>query len=400
MAPFNPFYYVAIPFSYLWNLLKENDTKRGQLFSLLVGTIIFLFGVWILWQWNSIPKYYHDLSVERFCSKDSFDFIQTSMSFHLEIDNGSGFSNKMDNGSGLSNNQRSFNKVSETFSFCTYNSSSNKKRESNYFYVKKRPYLVDYTPFIGEENMAILNNECSKSGINNADFDYIFRVCHCFSKLDADFIESQKVKSEKEYSSYLLHDIQYLMLWNVFSNDLLSVTNEGPRYLGGGNQYNYVTGYVFASSDIPAVSFTAKSKTIDRPKILNQILHFFALRDISHAYYSMKFDNISIDSLHYTISFKEAVKFSNSSVEPEKTTLNSITFSEKPYKDITYKTGVNFYVEFIESSNIQNIRIILLTALLALPLGMIVKNGWAYFTSVNAPQSKNQRKGKSKKKSK
>jgi hypothetical protein len=114
----------------------------------------------------------------------------------------------------------------------------------------------------------------------------------------------------------------------------------------------------------------------------------------------MKFDNISIDSLHYTISFKEAVKFSNSSVEPEKTTLNSITFSEKPYKDITYKTGVNFYVEFIESSNIQNIRIILLTALLALPLGMIVKNGWAYFTSVNAPQSKNQRKGKSKKKSK
>lgn len=403
MAPFNPFYYIAIPFSYLWNLLKENDTKRGQLFSLFIGTILFLLGVWVLWQWNSIPNYYHELFIERLCSKDSFDFKPTSMSFQLEIDNGSGLSNTMGHDPWVSNFNRGYNKMSEKFSFRTYTQLYEKKKESNYFYIKYRPYIVDYSPLIGKDNMTFLNNKLSKAGINNVEFDYLFMVCHRFSKQYADFISYKEIKAIEDNNIDSCRNVKSLILWGANSDYLLNTPCLGgryPSYFDNRSQYNYVTGYLFAKDGVSDVSFTAHSKTVDRPKILNQILHFFSLRDISQAFYSFKFEDtsITIDELDYTISFKENVKFSNSSVLPEKTTLNSISFSDRPYKDVNYKIGVNFYVEFIESSNVQNIRIILLTALLALPLGMIVKNGWAYVTSVNKPRAKN--KQKSRKKSK
>ena len=46
--------------------------------------------------------------------------------------------------------------------------------------------------------------------------------------------------------------------------------------------------------------------------------------------------------------------------------------------------NIKFYVEFLESNNIQSIRIGLLMALLALPLGLMMRNIWFLLTQTTS----------------
>ena len=120
--------------------------------------------------------------------------------------------------------------------------------------------------------------------------------------------------------------------------------------------------------------------------------------DLTKARYKIYLCSNAIDSVNYSIIFEEGVSFSEINVNPDHKDMNSITFRVTDNKrDFELSEGINFFVEFLESSNIQNVRIGLLLAFLAFPVGIIYKNvkGLSSKTPEEPKNNKNNNKTKS-----
>lgn len=100
---------------------------------------------------------------------------------------------------------------------------------------------------------------------------------------------------------------------------------------------------------------------------------WLSLSDISQCYFKAKLKTSSVNNCSFTIDFIGVTEFSNMDPAPDVVTMSSITFND-PYKIQAIKNrGLTFHGKFSEMENKQNVRNFALTSLMALVIGVIIK---------------------------
>lgn len=101
--------------------------------------------------------------------------------------------------------------------------------------------------------------------------------------------------------------------------------------------------------------------------------HWFLLSDLSQAYYNIKIHTATFNKLTLSIDFVGATDFSRMKPEPDNIGMSSISFTDLDKIEQIKKDGLMFHAEFKEMKNKQNVRNFILTSLMALIIGAIVK---------------------------
>lgn len=90
-----------------------------------------------------------------------------------------------------------------------------------------------------------------------------------------------------------------------------------------------------------------------------------AMEDISQQYFNLELDYDCIDSISLTIDFVGSTLFSKMSPEPDAITMSSITFTDQSKIQQISKSGLQFHAQFVELQNRQQVRLFLLTSIMA-----------------------------------
>lgn len=121
---------------------------------------------------------------------------------------------------------------------------------------------------------------------------------------------------------------------------------------------------VFESFNSGSKSFLAKGQTGLIQDHQYRKPSWFRLEDISQAYYNVKLESATIDSIILKFDFVGATNFSLINPEPDKITMSSIEFSN-PEKILDIRlNGLKFHAKFIELENKQNIRLFAITTII------------------------------------
>ena len=92
---------------------------------------------------------------------------------------------------------------------------------------------------------------------------------------------------------------------------------------------------------------------------------WFTLEDISQQYYKIKLNSEKIDSISLRIDFCGVTEFSHISPEPDEKGMSYIVFSDTKKINRILCNGLEFHAGFKELSNMQQIRLFLLTSIMA-----------------------------------
>lgn len=101
--------------------------------------------------------------------------------------------------------------------------------------------------------------------------------------------------------------------------------------------------------------------------------HWLLLSDLSQAYYKFDIHTDTVNELTLAIDFVGATDFSRMKPEPDNIGMSSISFTDLDKIEQIKKDGLMFHAEFKEMKNKQNVRNFILTSLMALIIGAIVK---------------------------
>lgn len=103
----------------------------------------------------------------------------------------------------------------------------------------------------------------------------------------------------------------------------------------------------------------------------------FKMYDLTKARYVLYLHSNAVDSVSYTINFEEGVSFSDINITPQYKDMNTLRFVGGNFESqAQLGKGIKFYIEYIESSNVQTIRVGILLGLLTIPFSIIIKNIW------------------------
>jgi len=387
----NPVYYIGIPFTYLWGIIKEANTIRNRIFMIVLGMLFVIVGVVLLIKWHKIPSYTHYINVERIYSKDSVKDGCYQGFYELTIDN-----NK---------NNDSRGEMDRFFVYRTYD----KIKGISYKNMKNIRSDKEYKSnenMLNPKDSFLFNRYFSLYKLELSDFNFGFRTIHAYQN------DMTPLDNEVRFH---LPDVRYKNSFDKISwnGAILSISSKkSDKYFDfftsmdtaafRGVQYDNM--YATLSFDREnTIIIDKKSDKHSNSSFFDYIEYLFSPYDVSKAKYRLYLSDCGVDTMCYTISYTDMVKFSPTSTETYKISENSISFysyiSDESFDKLIMKTGVQYYVDFLEATNIQNIRIIILTALLALPMGLVVKNGWALLISTrNKTNTPIRRKKKIKKK--
>lgn len=99
---------------------------------------------------------------------------------------------------------------------------------------------------------------------------------------------------------------------------------------------------------------------------------WFAACDISQAYYEIKLNSLTIDSLTLDINFVGAADFSEMIPKPDVVTMSAIKFIQPEKIQTIKKNGLRFHAKFKELENRQTIRLFFLTAFMCTLLSTLL----------------------------
>ena len=235
-----------------------------------------------------------------------------------------------------------------------------------------------------------LQEECDKKSISFNYFDYGFLITHMYKDFTYEkgknywsVFSSDTVYNENHISSIMMQNTQAeakgleILHKKYYSNRIMS----GFDFNEYSRQYN---GILLTNKHYYPQPIRRELSSHYGFEKLNKLYKFFSLHDITKANYNLTLFQDGIDSVNYTIRFKEGVAFSESNITPTKKDMNSISYGVTNDKRFSY-FNINFYVEFVEANNIQTIRTGLLMALLALPFSLLARNFWALLTRAPSP---------------
>lgn len=366
MNSYNPFHYISIPFTLLWSILKSGNTRKARKANICLGLIILVGGIWLDIKWNTIPKYVHSVSFERIFTADSLKDNIIELDYSLAISGGaSSFYEESDP-----------SQFKEEICFYDLGGFSETQRVSSSSWQVSKTEMTD--GFVGIVPKGIdekLTRECINDGIDYKKFQYGYHVVHKYGKDLGSAKEYEKIDTVR--NSFC----NSVFLSIVTSDSIIKEPYEDVIYpsliwrVKGERPDNIFNLYYF--TDFTSITSAKREQQSSKGfKFWNKLYYIFSLRDISKSFYTFSFNTSGVDSVNYSISFNEAVRFSEINAIATAKDLRSLDF-KAARNDINKFRNVEFMVEHIESTNIQSIRIGFLTALLALPLGLVLKNLWS-----------------------
>ena len=367
---YNPLPYMSIPFVFLWKVLRESDTKRGRIATSIVCLILIIGGLYLLFAWNKVPTEKHFVSLERLYTKEASDSSFFVADYYLKPVTGGFYDDAFNYRESVDFDWNLFSKGH------TYPRASGKE------------FVSCIQDIVSGEMSPKLQAICDKNNMSFDDFDYAFLLTHLYDienlGIGKDYsttyfvdtiIDNEHIRSLSMIEAAPQVDGEEVLNPEHFGNNVardLKYTQYGRRFTGMLFTNKKIT-YPIGRSAFSPMGFG----------FLNKIHKLFTLHDITKTNYLISFYQSGIDSANYTIRFKEGVAFSEMNIMPTKKDMNSITFGVTNDKRYSYM-NIKFYVEFLESNNIQSIRIGLLMALLALPLGLMMRNIWFLLTQTTS----------------
>lgn len=215
------------------------------------------------------------------------------------------------------------------------------------------------------------------------------------------------------YGYYFLHQYQEDIAQYGIEEDEIKVTNSEidslHQYLSVSkgieinHRTNEITGdFLVQDKDIPTIpkvnfsgevehvdlsnigygSYSAYLYSYDQHVLSNLWYSLFKMYDLTKARYVLYLNSNAIDSVSYTLEFEEGVSFSDINLTPDYKDMNTLRFVGADYKTQSQlANGIKFYIEYLESNNIQRIRESILLGLLTIPLTIIIKNLWLLVTN-------------------
>lgn len=381
---YNPLPYISIPFVYLWNIIRDSDSKKSRIALSIIGALLLYFGIWLLLKWHEVPTYNHVVKIARVYSKDTLAKDYISAIYEINLSNG-----------GILKDDSVLESDSYHFDMNAYPPIRTKDTPKRITHAEKNaPFFrenPDFTEFLGEDLNKDLIDGCSKYRVALTDFDHGFYFLHLynsdFSKIEENDVRFEyHTRSDNEVISVAMMGTNVRVLENTsFAQRLPFGLRED------GMKFTRSRANLLMTNNEKGLTGMTMDQSFRGLGIWKKMLSFFRLRDLTKANYLFSFETSAIDSITYYIKFSEPVSFSEMNVEPLKKDVNTVVFKASDFHDnFALSSGVKFFVDFKESNNIQNIRVILLTALLALPLGLLLKNLWALI--INTTPSKRKEK--------
>lgn len=380
----NPIYYVSIPFAYLLGIIKESNTKRNRIFMIIMGSLLLAGGLFLLVKWHEIPSYTHYINVERIYTSDSVKDDIFCGYYNLYLGHQKESKSNYTESYFIQKNKSDSNKVGISYKDMYY------KMGFNYEY-------EDIRDLLSGEDGKVLEKTLSENNQKLSDYNYGFRTIHAFQN-DMNPLKdgiTVFITDKRQYSDLYLEENTVGLSYTTDQPDsICSFFTPLDLYSLYNQKFNNAYVNLLFGKNRPV---SIKSLENRHNTIASKIKRFISLNDISKAKYDFYLLNRGLDSMVYTIHYGEVVSFSQTNVKPINCTMNSISFNTdllnnyENMKEMKYY-GVNYMVEFVESGNIQTIRILILSALLALPIGMVVKNAWSLLTSPQQSPMINRRK--------
>ena len=343
--------------------------------------------LYVLSLWLSVPTYNHFIYVDRLFSERP--------SIKYQIENGkSDYYVFVDYKLSLSSGASAF-KNSETTRFreTVFFEHENfqafehkyKKRKSwsSMFINNDNP--KNFNEVLSDELSQIAQEESKKSNVSFNDFKYGYFFLHRYQEDIARYGGKENVI--KVTNSETDTDHKYL-----FESKIINITQRTNGNIGKNfvqNKEMPIIPDVKYDGEVQHVAlnntglggYNLHLRSINQHVLSNLWHSLFKMYDLTKARYVLYLNSNAIDSVSYTIEFEEGVSFSDINVAPAYKDMNTLQFIGNDRKSqLELANGVKFYIEYLESSNIQTIRESILLGLLTIPLTIIIKNIWMMIT--------------------
>lgn len=332
----------------MWKSFKKQHSHN--VLKLVLSFSAFLLCVWVFIQWNKIPVHEHYLQVEMLATKDTGYIPVTTVCLNMNY--GSMIEKE------LPRAKTSFNKV-------WFRADS---KRNNYNKIPFAEYSARY--FLGDLLCNEIDEKAQKKNISISSNDYseVFYVSDTRSVDNISTSSTHNVEVDEWCAKvYGINDklLKDIPLFSVETNRFLLLTDSTLQVNKGrerGRQYLTYAGYILATNkdkvNVASLEFPDNKN--------NGFPNIFKLKDITQAYYRIKVNSKTIDSLRVIADFVGATEFSGMESRPDIISMSSIEFNDFQRKPVLNE--ITFHASFKETENIQVVRCFFLTAFMTLML--------------------------------
>lgn len=385
--------YIHSSFSFvaIWNLIKGNIVNRSRVVTGFLWLVLFLCIVYVLVQWHSVPTYTHYIYLDRMYSERPpllYQATENKDDYYVSAD----YKLYLSSGAAAFQNEKTI-RFREELQFIHELSSpaierhyKNRKEWSSIWLKNHEP--KDFNDVLSPELSKQAMSECAKKGLQFSDFKcgyfYLHRYQDDISRYNAQLERVNTINSETDTVN------EYAMVSKRFEREYLGKILEGNLFVQEKEMPNLpnaqFTGECqFVDLSNSGIAFcSSELKTTHQSKFYNFVRSLFYMYDLTKAKYKIYLSSNAIDSVNYKIIFEEGVSFSDINVNPDHKDMNSLTFRVADGKrNFELSEGIIFFVEFLESSNIQLLRVLFLGGICCVPFIKTVGKICSIFTVSN-----------------
>lgn len=404
MNLYNPYTNVGLLLGVALNFITGEMSKTKRIILIVIGVLLTSLSLWLLLVWHSVPTYTHYIYLERLYSpRPSFKYMITEHKNDYYVS--ANYEMCLSSGASAFQNEKTIRFREEVqfiheLSYPMFESTyKNKKEWSSMFMNNRKPKKFSdvLSPKLSEQ----ASIACAKNKLKISDFKYGYFFLHKYqddiSRYNYEKDEIRTINSETDtLNKYSGVSKRFIRNYSgkILDEDLFIKEKDMPK--------------------IPNIPFKGETKSVElisngigfylggmgsenQNAYSNFFYSLFQMYDLTKARYNIYLKSNAIDSINYTITFEEGVSFSDININPDYKDMNTLVYRVTDYdRQVELSNGIKFYVEFLESSNIQNVRIGLLLAFLVFPIGVIYKNVKGLF-STNSQEPKNNKKNKNSK---
>ena len=383
------FTHLGLTFGIIWNYIKGGKSTPSRLVSIVLWSALMLAMLYVLSSWLSVPTYNHYIYLDRLFSE------RPPMTYQME-NRKSDYYVTADYKLSLSSGVSAF-KNSETTRFRENVLFTHEKRSSAHeqMFEKRKSWasieLNNYNPqkfndILSNELSQTAQEECDKNKVSFNDFKYGYFFLHRYQE---DIARYGITKEEIKVTNSEIDTLHKYMteskgieinhrtngcLVNNFVQDKDMPKMPKVKFDGEVQHVDL--------SNIGYGNYSAYLYTSNQHVLTNLWYSLFKMYDLTKARYVLYLNSNAVDSVVYTIEFEEGVSFSDINVSPAYKDMNTLKFIGSDFKSQReLANGIKFYIEYLESSNIQTIRESILLGMLTIPLTIIIKNIWMLITN-------------------
>lgn len=360
-------------FSMLRDRLKRIN-KSGCIFGFL-WVFSFLGILWVFILWYSVPTYTHYIYLDRLYSERpplSYQLNEKKDDYYVSAD----YKLCLSSGAAAFQNKKTIRfyenvQFTHELSYPAVEHDYKDKKEWSSIWLKNNE-PQDFSDILSPKLSEQARAECAKKGLKFADFKcgyfFLHRYQDDISRYNVEFDTVRVINSEADTLNKYARVSKHFMreyVGKISNEDLFVQEKDMPK--------------------IPNIQFTGESKSVGLSKSgmsfftteLSSTHHssfynfwrsLFQMYDLTKAKYIIYLKSNAIDSVNYNIVFEEGVSFSDMNVNPDHKDMNSLTFKvADSRREVELSEGIKFFVEFLESSNVQYLRTAFLAGIWGIP---------------------------------